>query len=108
MVIANIARYHRRAHPHSKHETFDALTPKLQRTVRLLSALLRIADGLDRTHFSVVKTVDVKIGATIKIIAHVTGDAELEAWAAKGRADLFERIFRRRVQLTLKAQEDEA
>ena len=84
MVIANIARYHRRAHPHSKHETFDVLTAKLQRSVRVLSALLRIADGLDRTHFSVVKTVDVKVGATIKITAHVTGDAELEAWAAQG------------------------
>lgn len=107
-VVANVARYHRRAHPHSKHDSFDELTPKLQRTVRILSALLRIADGLDRTHFSVVRTVDVKIGATVKIIAHVTGDAELEAWAAKGRADLFERIFRRRVQLTLKAQEDAA
>jgi exopolyphosphatase/guanosine-5'-triphosphate,3'-diphosphate pyrophosphatase len=108
LVVANVARYHRRAHPHSKHDAFDELPPKLQRTVRILSALLRIADGLDRTHFSVVTTVDVKIGATIKIIAHVTGDAELEAWAAKGRADLFERIFRRRVQLTLKAQENVA
>jgi len=107
-VIANIARYHRRAHPHSKHESFDELTPKLQRSVRILASLLRIADGLDRTHFSVVRTVDVKIGATVKIIAHVTGDAELEAWAAKGRADLFERTFRRRVQLTLEAQEDVA
>ena len=108
LVIANIARYHRRAHPHSKHESFDELTPKLQRSVRILASLLRIADGLDRTHFSVVRTVDVKIGATVKIIAHVTGDAELEAWAAKGRADLFERTFRRRVQLTLEAQEDVA
>ena len=108
LVIANIARYHRRAHPHSKHESFDELTPKVQRSVRILASLLRIADGLDRTHFSVVRTVDVKIGATVKIIAHVTGDAELEAWAAKGRADLFERTFRRRVQLTLEAQEDVA
>ncbi|HEX6951129.1 MAG TPA: Ppx/GppA phosphatase family protein [Nitrospira sp.] len=108
LVIANIARYHRRAHPHSKHESFDELTPRLQRSVRILASLLRIADGLDRTHFSVVRTVDVKIGATVKIIAHVTGDAELEAWAAKGRADLFERTFRRRVQLTLEAQEDVA
>lgn len=108
MVIANIARYHRRALPHNKHDSFDVLTPKLQRTVRILSALLRIADGLDRTHFSVVRTLDVKIGATVKIIAYVTGDAQLEAWAAKGRADLFERIFRRRVQFTLQAQEDVA
>jgi exopolyphosphatase/guanosine-5'-triphosphate,3'-diphosphate pyrophosphatase len=108
VIVANIARYHRRALPHSKHDPFDALTPKLQRTVRILSALLRIADGLDRTHFSVVRTLDVKIGATIKIIVYVTGDAELEAWAAKGRSDLFERIFRRRVQFTLKPQEDAA
>ena len=57
--------------------------PSYQRTVRILSALLRIADGLDRTHFSVVRTLDVKIGATIKIIVHVTGDAELETWAAE-------------------------
>jgi exopolyphosphatase/guanosine-5'-triphosphate,3'-diphosphate pyrophosphatase len=108
LVVANIARYHRRALPHSKHESFDELPPRLQRSVRILAALLRIADGLDRTHFSVVRTVDVKIGATIKIIAHVTGDAQMEAWAAKGRADLFERIFHRRVQFTLTSQEDEA
>jgi exopolyphosphatase/guanosine-5'-triphosphate,3'-diphosphate pyrophosphatase len=108
LVIANIARYHRRALPHSKHDSFDALSAKLQRAVRILSALLRIADGLDRTHFSVVRTLDVNVGATIKIIAYVTGDAQLEAWAAKGRADLFERIFRRRVQFTLQPQEDMA
>ncbi|HEU4684021.1 MAG TPA: hypothetical protein VFS39_05925 [Nitrospira sp.] len=36
------------------------------------------------------------------------GDAELEAWAARGRSDLFERVFRRRVQFTIHAQEDAA
>ena len=107
-VVANIARYHRRALPQSKHEGFEALSPRLQRTARILSSLLRIADGLDRTHFSVVRTLDVKIGATIKIIVHVTGDAQLEVWSAKGRADLFERVFRRRVQFTLQPQEDVA
>jgi len=105
-VIANVARYHRRALPQRKHDGFEALPPKLQRTVRILSALLRIADALDRTHFSVVRTLDVKLGATVKITAHVAGDAELEAWAAKGRADLFEQVFRRQVQLTVTSQED--
>lgn len=108
LMVANIARYHRRAIPHSKHEEFDALSSRSQRIVRALSALLRIADGLDRTHFSVVRTLDVKIGTTIKIIAHVTGDAQLEVWAARGRADLFERVFRRRVQFHLQPQEDAA
>ncbi|HEY6084677.1 MAG TPA: HD domain-containing protein, partial [Nitrospira sp.] len=107
-IIANVARYHRRALPQSKHEGFDALSPKYQRIVRILSALLRIADALDRTHFSVVRSLDVKLGSTVRILVHVSGDAELEAWAAKGRADLFERVFRRRVQFTLLAQEDAA
>ena len=107
-VIAAVARYHRRAIPRDKHEEFDALSLRLKRVVRILAALLRIADGLDRTHFSVVRTVDVRIGKTVTILVRVSGDAELEAWAAKGRADLFERVFRRRVQLTLTAQEDSA
>ncbi len=107
-VVANVARYHRRAIPQSKHDGFDALAPKVKRVVRVLSALLRIADGLDRTHFSVVRSLDVKLGSTITITVHVSGDAELEAWAAKGRADLFERVFRRRVQFTVVPQEDAA
>ncbi|BCA53134.1 putative Exopolyphosphatase [Nitrospira sp. KM1] len=107
-IIANVARYHRRAVPHSKHDGFDVLAPRFQRVVRILSSLLRIADGLDRTHFSVVRSLDVKIGPSVTITATVSGDAELEAWAARGRADLFERVFRRRVQLNLTPQEDTA
>lgn len=107
-IIANVARYHRRAIPQSKHDGFEVLSPKFKRVVRILSALLRIADGLDRTHFSVVRSLDVKLGSTVTIVAHVTGDAELEAWAAKGRADLFERVFRRRVQFSVISQEDAA
>jgi exopolyphosphatase/guanosine-5'-triphosphate,3'-diphosphate pyrophosphatase len=107
-VVANVARYHRRAVPQMKHEGFDALSPKYKRVVRILSALLRIADGLDRTHFSVVSTLDVRLGATVNITVHVTGDAELETWAAAGRADLFERVFRRRVKFSVVSQEEVA
>ncbi|HEU4683557.1 MAG TPA: Ppx/GppA phosphatase family protein, partial [Nitrospira sp.] len=83
-IIANIARYHRRALPQAKHDDFEGLSSRIKRVVRMLAALLRIADGLDRTHFSVVRSVDVRVGATVKITAHVGGDAELEAWAARG------------------------
>ncbi|BFU96606.1 MAG: putative Exopolyphosphatase [Nitrospira sp.] len=107
-IIANVARYHRRALPQTKHEGYEALPAKRQRTVRILASLLRIADALDRTRFSVVRSVDVRLGHTVAITAHVTGDAELEAWAARGRADLFERVFRRRVRFILSAQEDNA
>ena len=107
-MIANVARYHRRAIPQLRHEGFNALSPKYKRIVRILSALLRVADGLDRTHFSVVRTLNVKLGATITITVHVTGDAELETWAAAGRADLFERVFRRRVKFSVIVQDEAA
>jgi exopolyphosphatase/guanosine-5'-triphosphate,3'-diphosphate pyrophosphatase len=107
-IVANLARYHRRAIPHPKHDEFESLSHKNKRIVRFLSAILRIADALDRTHFSVVRTLDVKIGKTITIHLHVTGDAVLETWAAKGRADLFEQVFRRPVKFTVSAEEDDA
>jgi exopolyphosphatase / guanosine-5'-triphosphate,3'-diphosphate pyrophosphatase len=107
-IVANLARYHRRAIPHPKHDEFESLSHKNKRIVRFLSAILRIADALDRTHFSVVRTLDVKIGKTIAIHLHVTGDAVLETWAAKGRADLFEQVFRRPVKFTVSAEEDDA
>lgn len=99
-VVANVARYHRRALPAFKHEGFAQLPPRLRRVVKILAALLRIADALDRTHFSVVQTVNVKIGKTVAIEATVSGDAEMELWTAKNRADLFEQVFRRRVEFS--------
>jgi exopolyphosphatase / guanosine-5'-triphosphate,3'-diphosphate pyrophosphatase len=99
-VVATVARYHRRSVPALKHEEFNRLTPRVQRVVKILASLLRIADGLDRTHFSLVQAVHVKFGKQITIEVQLTGDAEMELWAAKSRADLFEQIFRRRVQFS--------
>ncbi|MEK9139571.1 MAG: exopolyphosphatase, partial [Nitrospirota bacterium] len=82
------------------HEEFTRLTPRLQRVVKILASLLRIADGLDRTHFSLVQAVHVKLGKQITMEVQLTGDAEMELWAAKSRADLFEQVFRRRVQFS--------
>lgn len=99
-LIANVARYHRRAMPGLKHQEFARLAPRVRRMVRILSALLRVADGLDRTHVSVVRTVNVKAGKTLTIEAVVTGDAEMELWAAKSRADLLEQVFRKPVRFS--------
>ena len=92
-VVANVARYHRRALPVFKHEAYAQLTPRLKRVVRALSSLLRMPDALDRTHFSVVHTVNVTIGKTVVIEATVSGDAEMELWTATNRADLLNRFF---------------
>jgi exopolyphosphatase/guanosine-5'-triphosphate,3'-diphosphate pyrophosphatase len=107
-LIANIARYHRRSVPTRKHDEFTALPDGSQRIINVLSALLRIADGLDRSQFSVVQNVEVKVGKTVMITAQVSGDAELEMWAARSRSDLFEKVFKRPVQFMTTAREDEA
>ena len=107
-LIANVARYHRRSVPTRKHDEFTALPEGSQRIINVLSALLRIADGLDRSQFSVVQSIDVKLGKTVVITAQVSGDAELEIWAARGRSDLFEKVFKRPLQFITTTRDDEA
>ena len=97
-MVANIARYHRRALPQGKHATLKALPAGQRRTVEMLSALLRIADGLDRSHFSVIQSLAVTLGNPVTITLQTAGDPELEIWAARARADLFEKVFKRSVQ----------
>jgi exopolyphosphatase/guanosine-5'-triphosphate,3'-diphosphate pyrophosphatase len=100
-LIANVARYHRRALPDRRHASLLALAPKRRKTVEMLSALLRIADALDRTQFGVIQDVTVRLGKPLTIGLSASGDAELELWAARNRADLFEKIFKRSVHFLL-------
>ena len=97
-MIANVARYHRQALPQAGHASFKALSHKARKIVEALSAILRIADGLDRSHFSVVQEVQVKLGKTVLMTLQCVGDPEFEIWAARNRANLFEKVFRHSVQ----------
>jgi exopolyphosphatase/guanosine-5'-triphosphate,3'-diphosphate pyrophosphatase len=84
-VIANIARYHRKAHPSPKHLPFGQLTPENQEIVRKLSAILRIGDGLDRRHESRAKEVFCSQPKSRTVAIKVTGPAELKAEIAGAR-----------------------
>jgi exopolyphosphatase/guanosine-5'-triphosphate,3'-diphosphate pyrophosphatase len=97
-IIANVARYHRRSHPHKKHGAYGTLSGSSRRIIDTLSAMLRVADGLDRSHFAVVRSLQVRLGSTLTMSLQTAGDVELELWAAKGRADLLERVLGRKVQ----------
>ena len=82
-IIANVARYHRRANPQTGHAPFKALPQRQRKTVEALSAILKIADGLDRSHFSVVQGLNVELGSPKIISLQCMGDPELEIWAAR-------------------------
>ena len=97
-AIACIARYHRRSFPTCRHRQFRSLPKRMRRVVRVGAALLRIADGLDRTNCSVVTDLSCRLRpARVSILAHSRGDSELEVWSAQARSKLFEHLFGRSV-----------
>ncbi len=94
-IIAQTARYHRKGVPRESDECFAALGKGDRRTVRALSALLRLADGLDRSHYGVVQSVAVvRRGTRVVIQVQTAGDdAEYEIWEAQRRASLLEELL---------------
>ena len=98
-VLANVARYHRR-HPRKKHPAFAALPRSDRRAVQVLSALLRLADALDRSHRQVVKGLTVKSrGESLLVQAHVSGDTSLEMWGMPRQAEILSRVLATRVKV---------
>jgi exopolyphosphatase / guanosine-5'-triphosphate,3'-diphosphate pyrophosphatase len=83
-VIALVARYHRRATPKRDHEGFGDLPAELKRTVRVLAAILRLAESLDRSQHGVVSALSLRDrGADLRMQLEARGDAELEVWAGR-------------------------
>jgi exopolyphosphatase/guanosine-5'-triphosphate,3'-diphosphate pyrophosphatase len=93
-LIANVARYHRGARPKRKHANLRELSEEEQIRVRRLVAILRIAGGLDRSHSQSIDSVRVQVldGKT-KLHVASRSDPEVDLWAARRRARLFERVF---------------
>ena len=97
-IVANVARYHRKAFPDLSHPGFRKLDRRGRSVVRKLSAILRIADSFDREHLTKVHTIDVKVDpTTIRIRSMGQGDLSLERWTASRKADLLEEVFERAV-----------
>src|SRR4051794_16025696 len=92
-TIALIARYHRQATPKRKHDGFRDLRRRTRSTVRTLSAILRLAESLDRSHAQSVSGLEIHDRGDDDLLQlRTTGDAELELWAAARHAAPFERL----------------
>ncbi len=104
-IIANVARYHRKSHPKVKHEGYAKLNSKDQTVVSKLAAMLRIADGLDRTHVSAVLDVFFRKtakGVSMKILRAPNSSADMELLGAARKKKMFEEVFDVRVKFTSK------
>lgn len=82
-IIGLITRYHRKGTPKKNHEGFDSLGQDARQVVKRLSAFVRLAEALDRSHAQLVTRVDVQDrGVDLLLRLWADGDVELELWAA--------------------------
>ena len=93
-LIANVARYHRGAHPKRKHENLARLSLEDQSRVQRMAAILRLAGGLDRSRSQQVRDVLVR-SEHDRVFIDVVADQEplVDIWGAERRTDLFEKVF---------------
>jgi len=103
LQIALISRYHRKRGPSKKHLEYAALEPAERARVRRLSALLRVACGLDRGHVSAVEAMRLRVlpdRLLIDVVPRlVTTDLKLELWGAQRKADVLAKLLQREVMV---------
>jgi len=100
-IIANIVRYHRKSGPLQSHPNYMSL-PREDRVVVLkASALLRVADALDRDHTQRLKLSAVEVKED-HLVLRTDGqdDLSLERLSLSEKADMFEDVFGLKVVAT--------
>jgi exopolyphosphatase/guanosine-5'-triphosphate,3'-diphosphate pyrophosphatase len=101
-IMANIARYHRKSLPKPSHDAYIDLSAWGKRVVDVGASLLRVADGLDRSHASAVTRLQCRVDdGRIKCSVSSRADAELEIWGAHAKRDYFEKTFKKKIRFSL-------
>ena len=104
-LIAQVARFHGKARPRKRDGEFRSLPKATRRTVRWLAAILRVAEGLDRSHYQLVRGLRVvRRARTLSIVVSAQHDAQLELWGARRRTDELERLTGATVRVVAEAR----
>jgi exopolyphosphatase / guanosine-5'-triphosphate,3'-diphosphate pyrophosphatase len=99
-MLAALVRWHRSGDPRMSDE-FPLLDADAIARARVLTALLRIADGLDRGREQTVYGLDTMVTPSLVLVRlRARGDTELDVWGARRKRALFEKVFDREVELT--------
>ncbi len=103
-VIALVARHHRRGRPKRSRGGYASLPQRQRGTVRTLAAMLRVAEGLDRSHAQSVGSFEIVPGLRDYLLRLTpAGDTELELWAAQRSVAPLEAILGRIVRFEVSA-----
>jgi exopolyphosphatase/guanosine-5'-triphosphate,3'-diphosphate pyrophosphatase len=99
-VMANVARYHRRSTPKKRHKPYKDLDKKLRKRVKKLAALLRVADGLDRSHYQNVEKLEIENKKkSIRLLITTHSDPELEIWGCLRKSKLLEKLTDKKLKV---------
>jgi len=94
LIAANVARYHRKNSPAPHHHDYTRLTQGDRVRVDQLSAILRLADALDRQRRQDVHEVVTEVrGLELRLTVKGRGDLLLERWAVSVKKGLFEDTY---------------
>jgi exopolyphosphatase/guanosine-5'-triphosphate,3'-diphosphate pyrophosphatase len=98
-TMAYITRFHRKKAPGKKQLQISGLDKNTRGTIRLLSAFLRLAESLDRSHTGLIRHArfvssgkkEARLGIT------ATGDCQLEIWGVENEVENFSRVFQKKL-----------
>lgn len=100
LMVANVARYHRKAGPKSHHSSYMSLPPAERMRVGKLAGILRLADALDRQHLGRVTEAKASLhGLELVLETKGEGDLLLERWAVSRKQGVFEEAFGLKVRV---------
>lgn len=106
LMVGNIARYHRKAHPAPHHHYFTVLPESDRERVTRLAAILRLADALDREHRQQIKGVTARVeNDELALWVDGTAGALLEGLSLRRKSNLFTKVFGLGVRLRFLGEE---
>lgn len=92
--IALLARFHRKGEPNRRDPECALIPRKEFERLRRLSAILRVADGIDRSHNQILTLISLRRDhRRWRFEFEARDEAELELWGAQRKGQLFEKLF---------------
>ena len=96
-VIAAVIRFHRKTMPTARHPSPAGMRRRDRESVPVLSLLLRLAEGMDRSRAACVPVARLSADGAAAAVLEVetAGDCHLELWAVERQRDAFRRALGR-------------
>jgi exopolyphosphatase/guanosine-5'-triphosphate,3'-diphosphate pyrophosphatase len=105
LLVACVARYHRKSGPAADHEEFMALAKKDRAAIRGLAAILRIADALDKEHAGAIRGIICQVeNGRLTIQARSRTSGRLEGISLEKNAEMFRDCFGVDVRLAIQPE----